>query len=122
MPVDMACNESVATFAAALAAQGTPLDGVVLMPSQPHAANDYLPPSSARHDLFQTSFIGPLALLKTAITTMRPEVARGKRCKIVIISGLSSVHVLGHYATSNVLRCAWVDQAKTLAGGFTRAY
>ena len=28
---------------------------------------------------------------------------------------MSSVQVLGHYATSNVIRCAWVGEAKTLA-------
>lgn len=32
-----------------------------------------------------------------------------------MISGISSLQVLSHYATSNVLRCAWVAQAKTLA-------
>src|SRR5215204_1669210 len=44
-----------------------------------------------------------------------PDPANGRRCKIVIISGMSSVQVLGHYATSNVIRCAWVGEAKTLA-------
>ena len=56
---------------------------------------------------------------------MRPDPANGRRSKIVIISGISSAQVLGHYATANVLRCAWelcrnlgdaVDQAAWLAG------
>ena len=38
----------------------------------------------------------------------------GRRCKVVV-SGLSSAQVLGHYATSNVIRCAWLTEAKTLA-------
>ncbi len=46
---------------------------------------------------------------------MKPDPANGRRCKIVIISGMSSVQGLGHYATSNVTRCAWVGEAKTLA-------
>ena len=46
---------------------------------------------------------------------MNPDPANGKRAKIVIISGISSAQVLGHYATSNVMRCAWLAEAKTLA-------
>jgi 3-oxoacyl-[acyl-carrier protein] reductase len=46
---------------------------------------------------------------------MRPDPANGRRAKIVIISGISSAQVLGHYATSNVMRCAWLAEAKTLA-------
>ena len=33
----------------------------------------------------------------------------------VIISAITSVQALGNYATSNVLRCAWLAEAKTLA-------
>jgi 3-oxoacyl-[acyl-carrier protein] reductase len=46
---------------------------------------------------------------------MQPDPANGKRCKVVIISGMSSVQVMGHYASSNVIRCAWLAEAKTLA-------
>ena len=46
---------------------------------------------------------------------MQPDAANGKRCKVVVISGMSSVQVIGHYATSNVIRCAWLAEAKTLA-------
>jgi 3-oxoacyl-[acyl-carrier protein] reductase len=46
---------------------------------------------------------------------MRPDPVKGKRCKIAIISGMSSVQVMGHYASSNVIRCAWLAEAKTLA-------
>lgn len=41
--------------------------------------------------------------------------AHCRRCKIVIISGISSAQVMGHYASRNVLRCAWLAEAKTLA-------
>src|SRR5690606_10435579 len=91
------------------------LDGAVLMPPQPHAANDPLPDSEVWRTLFQTSFIGPLATLKAAISRMQPEMASGQRAKIVIISGISSAQVLGHYATANVIRTAWLGEAKTLA-------
>jgi 3-oxoacyl-[acyl-carrier protein] reductase len=115
IPVDMASDESVAAFAEELTATQISLDGLVLMPPQPHSTNDPLPPNQAWRDIFQVSFVGPLALLKAAIATMKPDPAHGRRCKIVIISGMSSVQVLGHYATSNVIRCAWVGEAKTLA-------
>ena len=113
--VDMADDHSVERFAEELRERKISLDGAVLMPPQPHSTTDALPSSQGWRDIFQTSFIGPLALLNAAISTMKPDPARGKRCKIVIISGISSVQVLGHYATSNVVRCAWVGEAKTLA-------
>lgn len=113
--VDMASDPSIATFSARLESLELKLDGAVLMPPQPHAANDPLPDSEVWRTLFQTSFIGPLATLKAAISRMQPNVARGERAKIVIISGISSAQVLGHYATSNVIRTAWLGEAKTLA-------
>ena len=57
----------------------------------------------------------PLALLKAAMATMKPDPANGKRCSGSSSAGISSVQVLGHYATSNVVRCAWLAEAKTLA-------
>jgi 3-oxoacyl-[acyl-carrier protein] reductase len=113
--VDMASDESIELFAKRLTELGVPLDGAVLMPPQPHAANDPLPASDVWRTLFQTSFIGPLATLKAAIAQMRPDVSAGQRAKIVIVSGISSAQVLGHYATANVIRTAWVGEAKTLA-------
>lgn len=113
--LDMASDQSVEAFGAYLAEQAQYLDGAVLMPPQPHAAADPLPTSDVWRDLFQTSFIGPLATLKAAITRMQPDPSVNKRAKIVIISGISSAQVLGHYATSNVIRTAWLGEAKTLA-------
>lgn len=115
LPVDMASDRSVEAFAQELATTATILDDVVLMPPQPHATADPLPSGDTWRTIFQTSFVGPLALLKAAIATMRPAPAEGRRCKIVIVSGISSAQVLGHYATSNVIRCAWLAEAKTLA-------
>ncbi len=114
-PVDMSSDGSINAFAAMLSELAVELDGAVLMPPQPHSANDPLPPSEVWRTLFQTSFIGPLATLKAAIERMRPDVSKGRRAKIVIISGISSAQVLGHYATSNVIRTAWIGEAKTLA-------
>lgn len=113
--VDMNSDSSVQAFGEQLAASGTVLDGVVLMPPQDPPTSDPTPPSEAWRAILQRSFIGPLALLKGAIAAMRPDPAQGRRAKVVIISGMSSVQVMGHYATSNVIRCAWLAQAKTLA-------
>ncbi len=115
LPVDMTDDGSVEAFGAKLAAEETVLDGAVLMPPQPPKSNDCLPPNETWRKLFQDSFIGPLHLLRHAIAAMQPDPARGKRCKIVIISAISSAQVLGHYAASNVLRSAWRAEAKTLA-------
>jgi 3-oxoacyl-[acyl-carrier protein] reductase len=113
--VDMTRDNSVESFSAELTARRLVLDGLVLMPPQDPPTNDPLPSSDRWREILQNSFIGPLALLKAAISTMQPDPANGKRCKIVIISGMSSVQVLGHYASSNVIRCAWLAEAKTLA-------
>ena len=113
--VDMTKDESVEAFAKEMVARGTALQGAVMMPPQEPPTNDPFPSSDRWRHLLQGSFIGPLALLKAAIDTMQPDVAGGRRCKVVVISGISSAQVLGHYATSNVIRCAWLAQAKTLA-------
>jgi len=113
--VDMSKDDSVANFANYMSNFGIDLDGAVMMPPQIPPTNECLPESSTWREIFQNSFIGPLNLLKAAIARMNPDPAHGKRAKIVIISGISSAQVLGHYATSNVMRCAWLAEAKTLA-------
>lgn len=113
--VDMTDGTSVEAFGRELESRAIMLDGLVLMPPQAHSTSDPMPPDGAWTALFQNCFIGPLALLKVAIGRMTSDPANGRRAKIVIISGISSAQVLGHYATSNVLRCAWVGEAKTLA-------
>lgn len=115
IPVDMGDDDAVAVFGERLIAKGTVLDGVVLMPPQMPPTNDCLPPNDTWRTLFQRGFIGPLALLKAVIPAMQPDPARGQRVKVVIVSAITSVQALGHYATSNVLRCAWLAEAKTLA-------
>ncbi|MBX4955439.1 SDR family oxidoreductase [Rhizobium lentis] len=113
--LDMTSDQSIRQFAEELAAKHIALDGAVLMPPQAHSTNDPMPSSEAWRALFQNCFIGPLEVLKVAIDRMSSDPINGRRAKIVIISGISSAQVLGHYATSNVLRCAWIGEAKTLA-------
>ena len=116
--VDMTLDESIQQFADELAARNVILDGAVLMPPQDPPTSDPLPSSEKWREILQNSFIGPLALLKVAIGAMKPDPANGRRCKIVIVSGISSAQVMGNYASSNVIRCAWLAEAKTLAFAF----
>ena len=91
--VDMTRDDSVESFSTELTARSLFLHGAVLMPPQDPPTNDPFPSSDRWREILQNSFIGPLALLKAAIATMQPDPANGKRCKIVIISGMSSVPV-----------------------------
>jgi 3-oxoacyl-[acyl-carrier protein] reductase len=113
--VDFAKPDTIDVFASKLGEDATVLDGAVVMPPQPHATAEALPDSTAWEALFRTSFIAPLEFLRAAISAMRPDVSAGQRAKIVVVSGISSVQVLGNYATANVLRSAWLAEAKTLA-------
>ncbi|KSV95146.1 SDR family NAD(P)-dependent oxidoreductase [Sinorhizobium sp. GL28] len=112
---DMGQDGAIDAFTARMESEQVTLDGVVLMPPQPHADDNPMPTPDVWRHLFQVSFIGPLALLKGAVARMNPDPAEGRRAKIVIISGISSAQVLSHYATANVIRTAWVGEAKTLA-------
>jgi len=116
--VDMTRDESVLEFDQELKARDVILDGVVLMPPQDPPTSDPLPSSEKWREILQCSFVGPLALLKAAIGRMRPDPGNGKRSKVVIVSGISSAQVMGNYASSNVIRCAWLAEAKTLAFAF----
>lgn len=116
--VDMTRDDSVKKFAEELSARNLVLDGAVLMPPQEPPTNDPLPSSERWREILQNSFVGPLSLLKAAIARMQPDPAQGRRAKVVIISGISSAQVMGHYASSNVIRCAWLAEAKTLAFAF----
>jgi 3-oxoacyl-[acyl-carrier protein] reductase len=113
--LDMSKEASVSDFFGRLSQAEVVIDGTVIMPPQPHAHADPLPENAVWRELFEVSFVGPLSVLKGAIGAMRPEPKAGKRGKVVIISGISSAQVLSHYATANVIRTAWLGEAKTLA-------
>lgn len=111
----MAQPSEAPKLAELLMAEAGALTHAVIMPPQPHASSEPMPDAQVWRTLFETSFIGPLEVLKTAISHMQPNVTEGRRSKVVIVSGISSAQVLSHYATANVIRTAWVGQAKTLA-------
>jgi 3-oxoacyl-[acyl-carrier protein] reductase len=97
-------RKSIRLFAEELAKRNIVLDGVVLIPPQPHRPDAQLPSRNTWHKLFQNCFVGPLAMLKAAIATMKPDPANGRIPKIVIIPGISQM-----------LRSAWLEEAKSLA-------
>jgi 3-oxoacyl-[acyl-carrier protein] reductase len=115
LELDMASIASIRTFSDKLANQSIDLDGAIIMPPQPHRAGEPMPEPEVWRTLFEESFIGPLETLKVAVARMKPDPENGHRCKVVIVSGISSAQVLSHYATANVIRTAWVGEAKTLA-------
>ena len=73
-----------------------------------------MPPDSHWSYVFTNGFIGPLALIRGLI----PLFKKKERSKVVIVSGISSIQVLSHYAINNAIRAAWVAQAKTFAFSF----
>jgi len=113
--VDTANDQSIDAFAEEVAARNIAADGVVLIPPQPPRLHEPVPASNAWHEFFQKSFIGPSALLKTAIATMKPDPANGRRSKVVIILGVFAASLPDELATSNLLRGAWAGEAKRLA-------
>lgn len=87
------------------------LDGLVVMPPQLEPTPECLPADDVWMKALSESFVGPLALIREMI----PYLTKRVKSKVVIVSGISSAQVLSHYATSNVLRTAWLAEAKTLA-------
>jgi len=113
--VDTADDQSIDAFAEEVAARNISVDGVVLIPPRPPRLHEAVPASNAWHEFFQKSFIGPSALLKTAIATMKPDPANGRRSKVVIILGIFAASLPDELATSNLLHGAWAGEAKRLA-------
>mgnify|MGYP000149035018 CR=1 FL=1 len=109
--VDFSSEDKVKSGIVELSALG-PVDDLVLMVPRIPPTKEVLPAASSWFALWQTVFVGPLELVRSFLAAS-PEPA-GRR-KVVIISGISSVQVIEHYAANNALRAAWVAQAKTLA-------
>ena len=112
--MDFTNSESISSFGNWLTETVPKLDGLVLMPPQEAPTSNCLPDNETWQRIFASSFIGPLDFIRHCI----PVLEKSERGKVVIISGISSAQVLGHYATSNVLRTAWLAQSKTLAFAF----
>lgn len=106
--------ENPVTFSGLLPFVDSGLDGLVLIPPRVDPTSDCLLSDTHWNNIFKRSFIGPLALIRESI----PALKKRPPAKVVIVSGISSVQVMSHYATANAIRAAWVAQAKTLAFAF----
>jgi 3-oxoacyl-[acyl-carrier protein] reductase len=111
--VDFSELNSVSRCAETILQDKKPIAGLVMMPPQAPSTYDCFPDIVAWEKLYRNSFVHPVELIKALMPALTPE--EDERTKLVIISGISSAQVLSHYATSNVLRCAWLAQAKTMA-------
>ena len=111
--LDFSSSVSVTSTANTIVSRGEQLNGMIIMPPQAPSTSESLPAGSEWQELFTRCFINPLEFLKGVLPLMENGIE--SRSKVVIVSGISSAQILSHYATSNVLRCAWLAQAKTLA-------
>lgn len=87
------------------------IDGVVLMTPRIPKTNECLPDPEFQAMVYRDCLIHPNYLIKKLLPSMRGEA----HAKFVILSGISSVQVLSHYALNGAIRAAWLAQAKTLA-------
>ena len=92
-------------------ASSVELNGAVIMPPRPASTDDALPTKDYWQTMFNTSFIAPVDL----ITRLMPHLIQTPSSRLVLISGISSLQPMDHYATSNTLRTAWTGFSKTLA-------
>lgn len=96
--------------ALALSLHDQKIDGLVLMPPQLLPTDECIPEPEVMEEMHKVSFIGPAILIKRLL----PNLIANKS-SVVMISGISSVQPLSHYATSNVLRTSCLGLMKTLA-------
>lgn len=102
------------SFKRALELASGGIDGLVIMPPQLEPTPECLPSDEAWEKMFRESFVGPVGFIREIM----PSLKKVNRSKVVVVSGISSLQVLSHYATSNVLRLAWLAQTKTLAHAY----
>lgn len=88
------------------------IDGLVLVPPKIPATTNCFPDNEVWMNIFHKVFVKPLEFVKIVMPYLE---ANTQRSKVVIISGISSVQALPAYAINNVIRTAWLGQAKSLA-------
>jgi 3-oxoacyl-[acyl-carrier protein] reductase len=106
---DFASLDSTRTCAATLEQLGEPLDGaVMIVPSVPKSGAQ-LPADHEWRAALDLCFVNPLTVLRSAIL----NVTDGGR--IVIVSGIATKEVFPSLPFSNVIRLAWLAEAKRLS-------
>ncbi|NOI26374.1 SDR family oxidoreductase [Vibrio mediterranei] len=87
------------------------LDKIVIILPRILPSRNIFPDNDVWMDSFRCIFVNPICFIKGLVE--KGKIKNG--ASIVIISGLSSKHALENYATNNVIRSAWVGQAKSMA-------
>jgi 3-oxoacyl-[acyl-carrier protein] reductase len=107
--VDFASPDSTRACAAILEQLEEPLDGaVIIVPSAPKS-RDRLPTDHEWRAALDLCFVNPLTVLRSVV----PSIAHGGR--IVIVSGIATKEVFPSLPFSNVIRLAWLAEAKRLS-------
>lgn len=107
--IDFSNNLTVEAFKNWILAQEIEIQGLVVITPRPKLKDNLFPTPDEWHDLVQTCFIGPLALLQATLPYYQPA------GKIVLISGLSSLQVMPEHAAFGSLRAMWLAHGKALS-------
>jgi len=109
LTVDFADADSVGRCVEALRRGRLPLHGVVLIcPSVPKS-EAMIPADTEWREALDLCFVNPLSLLRAALDNMAAD------GRIVVVSGIASVQVFTSLPITNVVRMAWLAEAKFLA-------
>jgi 3-oxoacyl-[acyl-carrier protein] reductase len=109
MNVDFSSRENTTSFVNNLLESGLELAGMVLIYPRVPRSEGVFPSPDLWLTLFEHCFVLPLEAVRAALSLM------GKGAKVVVVSGISNTQVFPQLPTSNVLRTAWLAEAKTLA-------
>ena len=106
---DFASRDSTARCAVALKQYRPPLHGMVLIcPSVPKS-DEVIPADERWRHALDLCFLNPLSLMRAALDWMTAD------ARIVIVSGIASRQVFPSLPITNVVRLAWLAEAKSLA-------
>lgn len=107
--LDYTDESSINSFGAKLIQNNGEVSGLVLITPRPKLGANVLAETKEWIEMFSTTFIGPLNLLKQTLPLMKSS------SKIAIVAGIGSVYLVPNHASSAVLRSAWVAEAKALS-------
>jgi 3-oxoacyl-[acyl-carrier protein] reductase len=85
------------------------LDGLVVIYPRIAKQSTAILDAQENAEIWQRSFFGPLELVRILLDRLEPE------SRVVIVSGVSNMQILPSLGVSNVIRAAWLAQAKLLS-------
>ena len=107
--LDYSNYASIENFRKDRAKNPCPIKGVVLITPRPFFGKDLLQSEENWLNLFQTTFTGPLEVLKSTL----PYLSSGS--KVVVIAGTTSVQLQPEYGPACVIRRMWTTYCKALS-------